>query len=169
MASRSAGAKDTKDTSAAQLESYIERFDPKFQKLIRAVRAALRKRLPSANELVYDYKKFFVISYSPSEHGIEGIVATAARPDGMRLYLTNGTQLPDPKKRLSGTGKQARFLPLEDVSDLSDPDVEALISAAIAQSKVPLPSKGRGKLIMKSDPGKSAPKKKSASKKKPAK
>jgi hypothetical protein len=33
---------------------------------IRAVRAALRKRLPTANELVYDNYNFFVIGYSPT-------------------------------------------------------------------------------------------------------
>lgn len=172
MASRSAATKDSNDTSVALLESYIERFGADEQKRIRAIRSALRKRLPAANELVYDYKKFIVISYSPSEHGIEGIVGFAARSDGMRLYLMNGPKLPDPKKLLSGTGKQARFLVLEDAKHLAHPDVEALISAAIAQSKVPLPSKGAGKLVMKSEPSKPAPRKKTAktaSKKKSAK
>jgi hypothetical protein len=44
-----------KDTPEAQLLSLIEKFDPKDQRLIRSVRSAVRKRLPTANELVYDY------------------------------------------------------------------------------------------------------------------
>jgi len=33
-----------------QLRSFIEKFDPKDQKLIRSVRSAVRKRFPTANE-----------------------------------------------------------------------------------------------------------------------
>jgi hypothetical protein len=34
-----------------QLKSFIDKFEPKNQALIRAIRKALRKRLPTANEL----------------------------------------------------------------------------------------------------------------------
>jgi quercetin dioxygenase-like cupin family protein len=51
----------------AQLRSYIDRLDPKNQKLVRAVRASVRKRFPTANELAYDYTRFFVIGYSPTQ------------------------------------------------------------------------------------------------------
>jgi hypothetical protein len=34
-----------------QLNNFIDKFDPKNQPLSRAVRKALRKRLPTANEL----------------------------------------------------------------------------------------------------------------------
>lgn len=147
MAVKSAGAKITPET---QLRSLIEKFDPKDQSLIRAVRSAVRKRLPTANELVYDYGTSLVIGYSPTEAGVESVVSTAARADGVRLYLMHGPQLPDPKKLLMGTGKQVRFIPVEAASRLKHPDVEALIAAAIDQASVPLPSKGRGTLVIKS-------------------
>ena len=47
-----------------------------------------------------------------------------------------------------GTGKQARYVGLETASKLAHPDVEALIVAAIGQSKIPLPSKGKGSVII---------------------
>ena len=37
-----------------QLKAFIGKFDPKDQQLIRAVRRALRKWFPTANELVWD-------------------------------------------------------------------------------------------------------------------
>ena len=58
-----------KSTPEAQLQSFYDRFDPAHQKFIRMVQAAVRKRLPTANELVYDYASFFVISYSPTDKG----------------------------------------------------------------------------------------------------
>lgn len=151
MAVRSVGAKGA---PAAQLRSLIEKFDPKDQRLIRSVRSAVRKRLPTANELIYDYRSFFVIGYSPTEQGIDGIVTIAARPDGVRLYLAHGPQLPDPKKLLMGSAKQVRFIQVEAASRLKHPDVEALIAAAIEKASVPLASKGRGKLVTKTSAAK---------------
>ncbi|MFN8546630.1 MAG: hypothetical protein U0527_01325 [Candidatus Eisenbacteria bacterium] len=149
-------------TPEALLRSYIARFDPKEQKLIRAVRSALRKRLPTANELLYDYDKFFVIAYSATDHPMQGIVSTAARPDGVRLYLMSGPQLPDPKKLLQGSGKETRYICVETASRITHPDVEALIAGAIARATVPLPVEGRGKLILRSVAANRRPRKKPA-------
>ena len=145
---------DAKGTPEVQLRSLIAKFDPKDQKLIRAVRSAVRKRLPSANELVYDYNTFFVIAYSATEHPQDAIVGTAARPDGVRLYLMQGPELPDPKKLLLGSGKQTRFIRLETARQLAHPDVEALIAAAMDHAGVPLPAKGRGRLVIRTFGGK---------------
>lgn len=157
MAVSSVGAKDTPEV---QLRSLIEKFDPKDQNLIRSVRSAVRKRLPSANELVYDYGTFFVISYSSTEQPLDAILATAARPDGLRLYLMKGPQLPDPKKLLTGSGKQTRFLRLEAAGQLAHPDVEALIAAAIDRAGAPLPPQGRGRLVIRTFGGKKSPRRK---------
>lgn len=73
-----------------ELRSYIDRLDSKNQKLIRPVRAAVRKRFPAANELAYDYNRFFVIGYSPTDRGIDSIVAIAARDTGVSLYFSQG-------------------------------------------------------------------------------
>ena len=145
---------DAKGTPEAQLRSLMEKFDPKDQKLIRSVRSAVRKRLPTVNELLYDYKTFFVIGYSPTDRPTDGIVAIAARPDGVRLYLMNVPKSADPKKLLSGSGKEARFIRVEAAKQLAHPDVEGLIAAAIDQAKVPLPKKGSGKLVTRTFAGK---------------
>lgn len=137
-------------TPEADLRSYLDRLDPNVQQLARSVRAAIRERLPTANELAYDYKTFVVIAYSPTERGIDGVVSIAARPDGVRLYLMRGPLLPDPRRLLRGSGKQTRFVRVEALSQLADPDVEALIGAAIELAEVPLPSDGPGRLIIRS-------------------
>lgn len=139
-----------KPTPEAQLRSCIGKLDPQRQKLFRAVRAVLRKRFPTANELAYDYGRALVIGYAPAEHGIDGIVAIRASDTGVSLYFSQGPQLPDPKRLLRGSGKQVRFIELEKASQLAHPDVEALIAAAIEQARVPLPSEGKGSLIIKS-------------------
>ena len=142
----------------AQLRSFVSRFNPKDQKFFRSIRAALRKRFPTANELVYDYGFSLVIAYSPTEQGIEGILSISARADdGVSLYFTNGPKLPDPKKLLMGSAKLVRFIPVETASRLKHPDVEALIAAAIDLAEVPLATEGRGRLIIRTFAGKQQP------------
>ena len=143
-----------KSTPEAQLKTFIGRFDSKNQKLIRSLRTALRKRFPSANELVYDYSNSVVIGYSPTEGGIDSVVAIAGRADGVSLYFNEGHQLPDPKGILLGSGKQTRFIPVETASRLAHPDVKALMAAAVELAKVPMPPKGKGALIIRSSAAK---------------
>ena len=153
--------RDGKEPSPeAQLRSYVGRLDPKNQKLVRSVRAAVRKRFPTANELAYDYNRFFVIGYSPTDRGIDSILAIAARATGVSLYFSQGPQLPDPKRLLQGSGKQTRFVQVEAASRLAHPDVDALITATIDQARIPLPSKGKGSLIIKSAATKKRPRRK---------
>ena len=133
----------------SQLRSLIAKFAPKDQTLIRAVRSAVRKRVPTANELVYDYSGKLVLGYSPTEHGKDGVLSIAAGPDGVRLYLGGGPRLPDPKKLLLGSGG-ARFILVESARRLAHPDIKALCAAAIARATVPLPSKGPGRLLDRS-------------------
>jgi len=146
MAVKSVAAKITPES---QLLSLIEKLDPKDQKLIRSVRSSLRKRFPTANELVYDYGHSLVISYSPTEAGGQAIVSAAVRADGVRLYFMHGPQLPDPKKLLQGSAKEVRFILVKAAQELAHPDVEALFAATLDRAKVPLPSEGRGKLVIK--------------------
>jgi hypothetical protein len=135
----------------SHVRASIDSLNPETQKLMRSVRSAIRKRFPTLNELAYTYATSFVISYSPTANGIDGIVAIAARADGVRLYFGQGVQLADPKGLLQGTGKQTRFVHVETASQLAHPDMEVFFAMAIAQSKVPVPSEGPGTVIIKTD------------------
>ena len=133
-----------------QLDGFIAKFDDDNQKLIRACRKAMRKRLPTANELIYDNYNFFVIGYSPNERPSDSLFSIATGAKGASLCFLFGATLNDPDGQLLGSGNQTRFLRLESAASLKDPSVESLIAAAIAQSKVPLPAAGKGRLIIRS-------------------
>src|SRR5262245_3839976 len=145
-----------------QLKAFIGKFDPKDQQLIRAVRRAVRKRFPTAYELVWDNYNFFVIGYSPTERPADSIVSLAARANGVGLCFIHGATLPDPKKLLLGSGNQTRFIPLDSAGVLSQPGVEALLAAAIDGAKMPLPAAGRGRLIIRSIAAKQRPRRRPA-------
>jgi hypothetical protein len=145
-----------------QLEGFIGKFAPKDQRLIRSVRKAVRKRFPTANELVYDNYNFFVIGYCPTEKPTDSIISIAARANGLGLCFIHGAGLPDPEKILLGSGKQTRFVRLESADVLARPEVEALLTAAVDRAKVPLPATGKGKLIIRSVSAKQRPRRKPA-------
>ena len=133
-----------------QLKRFISKFEPAHQRLIRAVRTALRKRFPTANELAYDNYNFFVIGYGPTQRPSDCIVSIAAAANGIGLCFIRGASLHDPRKILLGSGKQTRFIRLESADVLARPEVEALIAEAVAQAESPFSASGRGKLIIRS-------------------
>ena len=148
--------------SERQVEKCIGKFEQRNQALIRATRKALRRRLPAANELVYDNYNFFVIGYSPTEKPSDCIVSIAAAANGVGLSFYHGATLPDPHKLLLGSGRQNRFIRLESAAILARPEVDALIAAAIAQNRIALPPSGRGSLIIRSISVKQRPRRKPA-------
>lgn len=137
-------------TASSQIASFIARFDPANAKLIRACRSAMRTRLPSANELVYDNYNFLAIGYSASERASDCVFSLACGSNGVSLSFYYGATLPDPDGILLGSGNQNRFVRLPTVATLADPKVERLMRAALAQAKTPMPRTGRGRTIVKS-------------------
>jgi hypothetical protein len=143
-----------------QLSGFINKFDSTNATLIRSVRKVLRKRMSSANELVYDNYNFFVIGFSSTERPSDCIVSIAAAANGVGLSFYYGASLPDPHKLLIGSGSQNRFIRIESVATLARPEVEELIAAAIAQGETPLPARGKGKLVIRSISEKQKPRRK---------
>ena len=153
-----ASAKRTGEESPAQqLAAFIAKFDPTVASLIHASRRTLRRRLPTAIELVYDNYNFLAIGYCSTERASDCIVSLAAAANGVGLSFYYGATLPDPERILQGSGKQNRFVRLPSAATLTEPAVEALIQAAIDQAKCPLPSTGRGQTIIKSVSAKQRP------------
>jgi hypothetical protein len=133
-----------------QLRKFIGKFEPKHQRLIRSVRQVLRRKFPTLHELVYDNYNFFVIGYCSTERPSDCIFSIAAASSGVGLCFTHGASFPDPKRILVGSGKQTRFLRIESAAVLDRPEVKALLKVATAQAKAPVPTAGRGKLIIRS-------------------
>jgi hypothetical protein len=138
-------------TAEAELSSLIDEFAPEHLRLVAAMRKSLQKRLPTAHEVVYEYRNqgAVVISFSPNEHGYEGVLAIRGSADGVKLYFNQGKELPDPEKLLQGSA-QARWIAVEDASTLTRPAVTSLIDEAIARNRVPFARVGRGSVVIRS-------------------
>lgn len=136
-------------SAEAQLRVLIDRIAPDYLRLTSALRKALRKRLPTAHEIVYEYAENVTISYSPNDKGYAGVLALRVSADGVRLYFNNGKGMPDPEKLLKGSAKLVRWIPVESAAVLNRPAVAALIDQAIARSPVPFAKSGDGPVAVR--------------------
>jgi hypothetical protein len=137
-------------SAESELGALIEKFSPAHEALVATMRRSLRKRLPTAHEVVYEYSDSFVISYSPDERGYEGVLAIRGGAKGVDLYFNRGKGLPDPDQLLRGSAKLVRFIHMEGASTLKRPAVARLIDEALARNEVPFASTGRGPVVIRS-------------------
>jgi hypothetical protein len=119
----------------AQLQGFIDRFEPAIADLARACRDRLRRRFPAAFELVYDNYNALAIGYAPSQKTSDCMVSLALYPRNARLFFYWGAELADPGGRLSGTGNQVRSIQLTGPEVFDDPQVRALLDAAEANPR----------------------------------
>jgi hypothetical protein len=153
----------------AQLDSFLAKYDPDVAAFARRTLAKMRKLVPGAIEMVYDNYNWLVIGFSPSERPSEAIFSIVLPPGRVTLCFLQGAGLPDPGKRLEGSGNVVRNLRLyqagePDAKVLDDPEVLALISVALNRAKVPMPAKGKRKLIIRSISAKQRPRRPGARK-----
>jgi hypothetical protein len=138
------------NSPARQLNTFIGRFDPVIRKLVREARAKLRRRLPTAIELVYDSHNALAIGFASSERMSDTIVSLAVYARGVNLYFVYGVALADPQHLLLGGGNRGRFVRLESAATLDRREIDELLAAAIEEGETPLPRGGRGHIVIKS-------------------
>jgi len=144
-------------SAAVQLAGFLAKYDPSVARLARGLLAAVRRRYPTALELIYDNYQFLAIGYSSTERPSDCLFSLAVSPKGVALSFYYGADLPDPQGILLGGGKQNRFVRLESPATLSEPAVVALMAAAEARARTPLPVGKRGRSIVKSISAKQRP------------
>lgn len=115
-------------TSAAGIAALLARFPAKTVALAKRCLTKLRRALPGANQIVYEYSDSVVVSFSMSDRGYEAIVTLSVRDGEVRLYVDRS--LPAPKGLLKGSGGKVRYLTVESASELDRGAVHALIVAA---------------------------------------
>lgn len=139
----------------ALLASYFAKYPPPILKLGKQLRTKLRARLPGLFEIVYVYENqnALVISYSPTEHGYQGLCSLALYPDKVHLHFGQGAQLSksDPAKLLQGAGKTVRHVVLNSSAEFDRAEIEALMAAALKLANVRPDANAKSSMIFKAD------------------
>jgi hypothetical protein len=146
----------------AQLDSFLAKYDPEVEIFARRALTKMRKLVPGAVEMIYDNYNWLVIGFSPTERPSEAIFSIVLPPGRVTLCFLQGAGLPDPTKRLKGSGNVVRNIRLYNAGEpdahvLDEPEVRALINVALNRAKVSMPSGARRKLIIRAISAKQRP------------
>ena len=169
-AAKKSSAELTQAESERQLESYLAKYDPEIADFARRALSKMRKLVPGAIEMVYDNYNWLVIGFSPTERPSDAIFSLVLPPGRVTLCFLQGAGLPDPGRRLQGSGNVVRNIRLYDAGQpdervLDDAEVRALINVALNRAKVPMPAGARRRLIIRSVSAKQRPRRPPAGRK----
>jgi hypothetical protein len=137
-------------TAQDQLDGFIAKYAPDIAKLGSAAIARMRKTLPAAQVLVYDNYNALAVGFGPNERTSEIVFSIAMYPRWVSLFFAKGVGLPDPHKRLQGSGNVVRHVVLTDIAVLDDPQIRELMQQALARSGASLQAGKRGAIVIKS-------------------
>lgn len=137
-------------TAKAQLDGFLAKYSPDVAKLGSAAIARMRKMLPAAQVLVYDNYNALAVGFGPNERASEIVFSIAMFPRWVSLFFAKGVGLPDPHKRLSGSGNVVRHVVLTKLVMLDDPQIRELMQQALARAGVSLQAGKRGAIVIKS-------------------
>src|SRR5262245_16728861 len=108
--------------------------------------------------MVYDNYNFLVVGFCPSMRPSEAILSIVFTPGWVTLCFLQGKGLPDPEKRLQGSGNVVRNFRLEGgAKTLDDSCVRTLIGHALKGAKVAMPAGQKRQFIIKSVSAKQRP------------
>jgi hypothetical protein len=137
-------------SAAEDLTGFLAKYDPPVRRLAEDVLRAMRKRYPSAVQLVYDNYNALVVGFGPTERASDAVFSIALYPRWVTLFFLRGASIADPHNLFKGSGKIVRHIVLGAASDLDEPRIASLMEAAVAQAGEPFASKPKGKLVIKS-------------------
>ena len=140
-----------------QLDSFLAKFTPELERFARRALGRMRKRLPNAIKFVYDNYNALVIGFGPNERPSDAIFSLVLFPRKLALCFLQGAKLPDPHKRLKGSGNVVRNVRIDDLRLLDDPQILALMDEALLRAKVQMDPKQKRKMIVRSISAKQRP------------
>ena len=138
-------------TAQQQFETFLRKYDPAVRSAGEKCLDKLRRLVPGAIEMVYDNYNFLVVGFCPSMRPSEAILSIVFTPRWVTLCFLQGKGLPDPEKRLQGSGNVVRNIRLEGgAKTLDDPYIRTLIDHALKRAKVTIPAGQKRQFIIKS-------------------
>jgi len=147
---RRGGVVSARNEAQTQLAEFIDKYDPKIAALARKVLAHMNRRLPGAVCMVYDNYNALAIGFGPLEKVSAIPLSIALYPRWINLFFLMGITLDDPNRLLKGAGARVRSIRINQLADIKDPNVDALITAAVMQANWELQPKAKNTVIIRS-------------------
>jgi hypothetical protein len=118
-----------------QLLDLLAEHDPAVVQLALGLRSLVLDLAPDANETVYDAGYTVSDIFSFTERWQDSFCMVTTYKRHVNLVFTRGARLPDPGRRLRGSGKQLRHLRVRTEDDLQNSDLRDFLDAAVARAR----------------------------------
>jgi hypothetical protein len=113
-----------------EIDRFLEAYTPDIRDLTHQVRALIASVTPDADEYLKLGWKVIWYGFGPKMPDQFAVVMPTRHHVG--LGFAYGSDLPDPKGKLEGTGKRMRHVKLRTAADAADPAIAALLRAQVA-------------------------------------
>jgi hypothetical protein len=114
-------------------EKFLTNYEPNVQQLAQMTREFLLKNIPGVKEDLDIPAKMIAYSLGP---GYKGMICTIIlSKKGVKLGFYKGSELPDPEKLLTGTGKVHRYVEITDAKILKTKALKNLLSLSVKACK----------------------------------
>lgn len=117
-------------STSQHVDAFLAAYPEQVRETASAARRLLQGMLPGVTETVDESAKLLGYSYGPGYK--EVLFTLIMNQTGVKLGIFRGSELPDPKHLMAGTGKVHRHVPLRSVDDLKRPGLNQLLKAALA-------------------------------------
>src|SRR5436190_12694227 len=115
---------------AKEVVEFFAGYPTKVQDLALRLRTIVRSVVPDACETLDRSAR--IVGYGFGPRYADTICVIIPSQKGVKLGIVRGTELPDPKGLLEGSGKVHRHIVFAERSDLQQPGVKALLASALA-------------------------------------
>ncbi|MCI0697749.1 DUF1801 domain-containing protein [candidate division KSB1 bacterium] len=116
-----------------EVNALLLSYSPDVRSLALKVRKLILDVIPNIEEQVDTSANIIGYGFGPGYADL--ICVIMPQKSGVNLGFYKGTQLPDPKGLLEGTGKLHRHIKLRTATDVQSSALKALLKAAVAAYK----------------------------------
>src|SRR5260221_13149349 len=120
-------------SNSSDVINFLSNYDEKVSSLALGLRDFLFKTLPNIQEQLDIPARIIGYGYGPKY--ADTICAIILSKKGIKLGFYKGTELPDPSKILTGSGKIHKHVVINSNTDVKSPPLKKLISAALKSYK----------------------------------
>ena len=122
-------------------ESLFLKYDQSIAELGFQLRDYLLETLKDIIEVPDEPANMIAYTYGK---GYKDMICTImASKKGIKLGFYRGTELPDPHKLLTGTGKVHQYVEIKSVGDIHNPALKALLDEALKSYELRIASQGK--------------------------
>jgi hypothetical protein len=114
----------------AEFDRFLAPFMPVVQAVARRVRSLVLAVMPDAIEQLDPSARLIAYGFDRTYRGL--VCGIALQRGYVNLMFARGAELPDPAGLLTGAGKRARHVKIQQPDDLASPELRALLGVAVA-------------------------------------